>query len=113
MEAKLDNAVWHATVPWANQLTADQRTSLVKEIGLHEDDLPAKAWMTTFEDRTSPRPGSDEVYFDAAKDRSPIRPPPFVNYHEIWIPIDVVVFVLLLLVYKAVKYVRRERTKPA
>jgi hypothetical protein len=38
-------------------------------------------WLTEFEDRSSPRPGSDEVYFEPSADTSKVERPPQVVYH--------------------------------
>src|SRR5262249_31099362 len=35
-------------------------------------------WLTEFEDRSSPRPGTDEVYFEPAADASPVARPPII-----------------------------------
>ena len=75
-----------------------------------KDELPAKAWLTTFEDRASPRPGKDEVYFDPAQDRAPIVPPPFINYNEVWVPLDCAVvglFVPFGVIVIAVRVMRK------
>lgn len=92
MEGKIGNgAAWHAKVSWSDELVDEQRALLAKYAGMAEGDLPAKPWMTAFEDNASPRPGTDEVYFDAAQARTPIRPPPFIRYSEIRIPADLLV----------------------
>jgi hypothetical protein len=42
-------------------------------------NLPDEAfgyWLTEFEDRSSPRPGTDEVYFEPAADQTPVERPP-------------------------------------
>jgi hypothetical protein len=88
MEGRLGNAAWNATIPWADQLTAEQRAQLAKETGVPEDEIPAQAWLTSFEDRALVRPSKDDVYFEPAPDQSPVRPPDIVRYRERWIPID-------------------------
>ncbi len=98
MAGKLGNAAWHADVKWSDSLSDEQRKQLVKETGVPEDELPGKAWLTTFEDHASPRPGKEEVYFDPAQDRTPIVPPPFIQFNEVWVPFDVIVLGVLFLV---------------
>lgn len=92
MEGKLGNdAAWQVRTPWSDQLTDDQRRRVARETGLTDADLPAQAWMTTFEDSASPRPGNGEVFFVPAPDRTAIRPPDIIRYHDtLWIPLDVV-----------------------
>ncbi|MBI2804091.1 MAG: DUF2330 domain-containing protein [Planctomycetes bacterium] len=95
MEGKLGDAAWHAKVPWSDQLTSQQRATLPAWTGVPDDEIPANAWMTTFEDRASPRPGKEEVYFDPAADPTPVRPE-VIHYTEIWIPIDCTLVCALL-----------------
>lgn len=98
MEGKLGPADWHAKIPFADQLTDEQRKQIAKETGIAENDMPAQAWLTTFEDRASPRPGKDEVYFDPAQDQTPIRPADFIRYYEVHIPIDCTLICVVLLI---------------
>jgi hypothetical protein len=39
-------------------------------------------WLTEFEDRSSPRPGTDEVYFAPANDTAVVERPPKIVYEE-------------------------------
>ena len=114
MDGRLGNQAWHATIPWANELTDEQRKQLARETGVTEGEIPAKAWLTTFEDRASPRPGSEEVYFNPAQDRTPIVPPPFIKHIEIWIPVDFVLACIVLIGIIALPItVKLLRKKPA
>jgi Uncharacterized protein conserved in bacteria (DUF2330) len=114
MDGKLGNQAWHAKTSWANELTEEQRKQLSKETGVPEEQIPAKAWLTTFEDRASPRPGNEEVYFDPAQDRTPIVPPPFIKHSDVWIPIDcVLVSVFLITLVAAPIMYKIIRKKPA
>lgn len=56
---------------------------------------PDKPWLTVFEDASSPRPGTDDLFFAPSKDQTEIKPPPFINRHdtEIPLPVDVVALV--------------------
>ena len=36
-------------------------------------------WLTEFEDRSHPRPGTDEVYFGAGKEQTPVARPPIIR----------------------------------
>ncbi len=88
MEGTLGNLAWHARVKWSDQLTDEQRQQIVAYTGLPENELAAKAWLTTFEDGAAPRPGKEEVYFVPSEDQTPIRPPDFIRFYEVWIPGD-------------------------
>ncbi len=39
---------------------------------------PEGWWLTEYEDRSSPRPGTDEVYFEKAADQTPVARPPII-----------------------------------
>src|SRR5262249_47277358 len=104
------NAAWHADVKWADQLSDEQRKQIARETGITENDVPAQAWLTTFEDRAEPRPAKDEVYFDPAQDQTPIRPPDIIRYSDIHIPIDCVgvsIAIIGLVCLLVMLYVRR------
>jgi Uncharacterized protein conserved in bacteria (DUF2330) len=113
MDAKLGSVAWHASIPWSDSLTDEQRQQLVKEIGVRDESVPAKAWLTTFEDRASPRPGKVEVYFDPAVERTPIRPPDIIKYNDVWIPLDCSVFALILIALIVIFVVWRVRKASA
>jgi Uncharacterized protein conserved in bacteria (DUF2330) len=56
-----------------------------------------KPWLTVFEDTSSPRPGTDDLFFAPSKDQAEVRPPPIVIQHdsEIPVPLDVVAVVAI------------------
>ena len=92
------------------RLTDEQRKLLAKETGVPEAAIPANAWLTSFEDRAEPRPAKNEVYFEPSPDRTPIRPE-IIHYNVMWIPIDVVLVGMSILIFFGVM-VYRSRTSP-
>ena len=99
MSGKLGNAAWHADIRWSDQLRADQRSFLVDRTGVPDTSLPANVWLTVFDDRASPRPGKEEVYFEASPGRSPIRPRDHVRYvDQVLVPVDCAVIFFLGLI---------------
>jgi hypothetical protein len=50
--------------------------------------------LTTFEDASSPRPGTDEVFFRRADDQAPFTPPPVYLDHPNTIPVPLDLIVL-------------------
>ncbi len=48
---------------------------------------PEGWWLTEFEDRSSPRPGTDEVYFEKAADQSRVERPPII----VWTTREVII----------------------
>lgn len=111
MDAKLGASAWHAKIPWSDELTEEQRSRLIKETGVPADQVPTKAWLTTFDDRASPRPGSEEVYFDPSPEQTPIAPPPIIKYNDVWVPIDCALFVVVIVSMVAIAVLRRWRRR--
>ena len=77
-----ESGQWPGTAQWAN----DVSTSLSRFAGslkLNETDygkpLERTKYLTEFEDRSFPRPGTDEVYFHPAADQSAKERPPIVH----------------------------------
>lgn len=60
---------WKATVPWSKTIPDGDRTVLLGKLKLEGESVPANWWLTEFEDRSSPRPGTDDVFFHTAKDQ--------------------------------------------
>lgn len=70
---------WPGQVVWANRLRAEQRSNVLGLLKLSAETPPAQWWLTEFEDRSSPRPGTDDVYFAPAADQSEVARPPVVQ----------------------------------
>jgi hypothetical protein len=70
--------------------------------------VPPGAWLTMFEDRASPRPGTDDLFFAAASDRGPVKPPPVMldRTSKVPVPLDLVAG-LGLVMWMVVRRVRR------
>jgi hypothetical protein len=91
---KRGSANWSAQVPWADRLEGEPRDQLIAQTGVPAEHIPTGAWLTTFEDTSSPRPGSDEVFFDTAPEQAAVRPPDIVHTgNPIWLPIDAILLV--------------------
>jgi hypothetical protein len=92
-----ENGNWPGRVAWAGQLDADQRKNLLGMLQLPPGTPPGSWWLTEFEDRSSPRPGTDEVYFDPAAEQAAVARPPVVHYvyaeegdgQNVAVPVDV------------------------
>ena len=67
--------LWPAATVWSGDLAGKAET-LLKTLKLPAGTLPADAWLTEFEDRSSPRPGTDEVFFAKAPRNDAVRRPP-------------------------------------
>jgi hypothetical protein len=72
--------VWSNTVGAGLLKVAGRRGELVEQLGTRD-------WhLTEFEDRSSPRPGTDELYLTSAADQSAVERPPNVvyEYYDPW-----------------------------
>ncbi len=105
-----DRGIWPGQVQYANA-PANLGARLANMLG---GAIPAGTWLTTFDDRSSPRPGTDEVYFSSAPDRSPVIPPAIVRtkIDEIPIPLDWVAMVGFVL-WVVWRRVRKAKTASA
>lgn len=71
---------------WSNKAESGRLAFAASQAKLPEP-LGSRDWhLTEFEDRSSPRPGTDEVYFTAAADQSAVERPPHViyEYYDPW-----------------------------
>lgn len=61
---------WPGLTLWAKPLAESDRKELLERVKLPANALPAAAWLTRFVDSSSPRPGTDDLYFSRANDQS-------------------------------------------
>jgi hypothetical protein len=78
------SAAWAGQTIWSNLLPADVASQIVGNLGLVptlSDNLKAKTWhLTEFEDNSSPRLGTEEVFFNRAEDQGTVERP--VKYYD-------------------------------
>jgi cell division septation protein DedD len=83
-DAKFDGSLgtsgtWAGKTVWANPCPEHTLRSVVDGLGLTglpADDVASRPWfLTEFEDLSSPRPGTDEVFFHPARDQSTVERP--------------------------------------
>lgn len=88
---RVDGAIGDGTTAWPGQLQWSgplATTQVVLPQGLV---APANAWLTAFNDASSPRPGVDELYFSKATAQTEFRPPPIiVESGEVVIPFELI-----------------------
>ncbi|MEO6908595.1 MAG: hypothetical protein ABI210_11965, partial [Abditibacteriaceae bacterium] len=65
-------------------------------------------WMTVFVDTSTPRPGTDDVFFGPVPDESTL-PPPIVKYKTVRKPIYIEWFVLAAIALGGIISMRRRR----
>ncbi len=57
---------WPGNALWSNELSWPNRSELRAKLKLPDDPIESGMRLTRFVDRSSPRPGTDELYFKAA-----------------------------------------------
>ncbi len=67
MEGRLGSTNgWPGQRAGSNSVDEGERIPLAGDFSLRPNQLPSKMWLTVFEDHSSPRPGTDDVYFRPA-----------------------------------------------
>lgn len=120
-DARMEGAIgesaparWPGRTNWAGALKEKERESLARELALSADQLPEKLWLTAFEDSSSPRPGTADLYFSEATDQTSVLPPPMIvtPTRLIRIPVDVI-FILIATPIAVIILLRRRRRNPS
>ncbi len=75
---------WPGKTVWANAVTDSERGSLLGKVKLPAETASGGWWLTEFEDRSSPRPGTDEVYFEASGDQTIVARQPNIQIVDPW-----------------------------
>ena len=77
-----DAGQWPGQPAWSNAIPVHLTSTVFANVGLEpkaKDAATAKKWhLTEFEDKSFPRPGTDEVYFKVAADQTALERPPVV-----------------------------------
>ena len=115
--ARMDGAIgagatpWPGRPVWANESPAATQILERAVPGRPQPAAGKGAWLTVFEDASSPRPGTDELYFSPAPSQAPLLPKPVVitTGGEIPIPLDLVALGSLV-VWAIVRAIRRRKT---
>jgi hypothetical protein len=75
---------WPGETKWAGPIESPQWANVFKHAAMTAPPAVEGWWLTEFEDRSSPRPGTDEVYFEPSADTSPVYRRPHVADHMPW-----------------------------
>jgi hypothetical protein len=103
-----DGNAWPGKTIWANAMREDDREQLFRSLSLGPQTA-APLWLTEFEDHSSPRPGTADVYFEPSPDRTPTERPPAIHYeyHMSWADTIFWSFVTVLIMSAAFLTVHR------
>ena len=80
-----ESTSWPGKTVWSNAISEAERGELLSKAKLPSETAQGKWRLTEFEDRSSPRPGTDELYFAPAADQGNVaREPRLVTYENPW-----------------------------
>jgi len=84
---------WVGSLLWSNKLSRVQSETLRSRSMIGSDEFPAGAWLNAFEDRSTPRIGTDDVIFSTSTNQTPVEPKPIIHIidNRIFVPIDEIV----------------------
>jgi hypothetical protein len=107
-----DETAFAGQTKWSKVLPDAERQSLLSILKLNNEKTPATWRLTEFEDRSSPRPGTDDLFFRAAKDQNNVERTA-ITYPSSSAPPAWPFFVLCLLIVAAMYLRRALRPRPA
>ena len=74
---------WPGKTVWAGEIEAPRWGNVFRHAAMPAPPATDGWWLTEFEDRSTPRPGTDEVYFEPSADSAPVyREPAIVYVHK-------------------------------
>lgn len=84
---------WPGKTVWAGEADGD---ALEGMLALNRLPSAGKMWLTAFEDDSTPRPGTDDVFFAPSAVSTPVTPPPVVVIvpRDFPVPLDVVTLLI-------------------
>lgn len=68
-----DATAFAGATKWSKTVPDGDRQSLIAMLKLANEKTPATWWLTEFEDRSSPRPGMDDLFFRTAKEQNTVE----------------------------------------
>lgn len=105
MDATLgDSGLWPGKIVWSDKLNEKKRNSGIQQLKV---DLPSNVWMTTLEDDSSPRPGTDDLFLVPAKDQAKQVFPPIEVEVDKRVPLPIDLLILIALTFILIRRRRR------
>ncbi len=71
---------WPGKTVWANRVSDADREQILKALVLPGNTRPESWYLTEFEDESSPRPGSADLFFSRSENQKPVAREPYVRY---------------------------------
>jgi len=92
-----EQGAWAGRTAWSAPMPPGNQQQLMQKAKVRSVD--ATLWVTRFDDSSSPRPGTDDVFFARARDQSPITSFALVDRSGQWILIGAVMVALAFVGY--------------
>lgn len=89
------DAPWTGRAAWSNELAAEDRIALLKQLGLPDDTAQGKWRLTEFEDRWPYAVAPADLYFARAAEQSTLERDPIIHYVKSPISSDLVIYGLI------------------
>lgn len=89
------SGAWPGQTVWADRISEANRERLGSLVP-RESQLSQNTWLTVFEDKSSPRTGTDEVYFAPSKQQGTVQAPPVITTvgRSIPAPLDLILILI-------------------
>jgi hypothetical protein len=86
---------WPGQTVWSGRIPGEDR-ELFNRLVPRDGQLPPNTWLSVFEDKSSPRPGTDEVYFSQSKQQGTVELPPKIRTlgRSIPVPLDLMLILI-------------------
>lgn len=104
------SGAWPGQTVWADRISEADRERFGSLVP-HESQLPLNTWLSVFEDKSSPRPGTDEVYFAPSKQQGTVHLPPVIKTVGQPIPAPLDLILILILIGGLILLTRQKRRR--
>jgi Uncharacterized protein conserved in bacteria (DUF2330) len=75
-----EKGAWPGRTAWAGALGDADRDAVWNMLKLPAGKVPQPWWLTEFEDSSSPRPATADVFFSPSEDQKPVEREPHIHY---------------------------------
>lgn len=100
---------WPGVTTWTNGLDSESAERVAGGLNLQRNQLPENPWLTVFEDTSSPRPGTDDLFFAASENQDRIVPRPIEEEIDERIPIPVDLILVIIGTWIAIRMILKKR----
>jgi hypothetical protein len=89
------SGAWPGKTVWADRIPEVDRERF-NNLLPHDSQAPQNMWLTVFEDKSSPRPGTDEIYFAPSKQEEAVQLPPVIRTYgrPVHAPLDLILILI-------------------